>query len=86
MLKCSTHKKVYATETLAEEALIGARTAYDYPHNNGPVAVYRCDDCGYYHLTSRGPMNIKLQQLLKDGSINRQKEADAWLAKLKHKY
>lgn len=85
MIKCVTHKKVYLTETLAEEALIGARTAYNYTRDNGPVAVYRCDDCGYYHLTSRGPMNLKLEQLIKGGTIDRQKEADAWLNKLKHK-
>lgn len=85
MIKCVTNKRVYLTETLAEEALIGARTAYNYAHNNGPVAVYRCDDCGYYHLTSGGPMNLKLEKLIKEGAIDRQKEADGWLDKLKHK-
>lgn len=85
MIKCATHKKVYLTETLAEEALIGAHTTFDYASGSGPLAVYRCEDCGYYHLTSRGPMNLKLKQQLDEGSINRQKEADAWLNKLKYK-
>jgi hypothetical protein len=85
MIKCVTNKKVYLTETLAEEALIGAHTAFNYSNGNGPVAVYRCDDCGQYHLTSRGPMNQKLRQMLSEGTIARQQEADAWINKLKHK-
>ncbi len=85
MIKCATNKKVYLTEALAEEALVGAHTAFNYGVGSGPVAVYRCEDCGYYHLTSRGAVNPKLKQLFDDGSIARQKEADAWLAKLKRR-
>jgi len=47
------------------------------------VAVYRCDDCGYYHLTSQGPMNKTLERLIRDGKIQRQKEANQWTHKLK---
>lgn len=85
MIKCVTQKKLYLTQQLAEEALIGARTRFDYAKSYGPVAVYRCDDCGYFHLTSKGPVNEALTQQLKDGKIDRQKQADDWLNKLKHK-
>jgi hypothetical protein len=85
MIKCVTGKKVYQTEELAEEALIGAHTRFDYKNNQGPIAVYKCSDCRYYHLTSRGPINVKLKQQLETGEINRQKRADDWLNKLKHK-
>lgn len=85
MIKCATQKKVYLTHQLAEEALIGARTRFDYAQGNGPVAVYSCNDCGYYHLTSKGNINSTLAQHVKEGKIDRQKQADAWLTKLKRK-
>lgn len=85
MIKCVTGKKVYLTQELAEEALIGAHTRFYYAKGQGPVAVYRCDDCGYFHLTSQGPLNTQLAQYIKNGKMNKQKEADKWLRKLKLK-
>ena len=83
MIKCVTQKKINHTQELAEEALIGARTRFDYADGHGPVAVYHCDDCGYFHLTPRGPVNAKLKASL--GEIDRQKRADQWTARLKRK-
>ena len=85
MIKCVTHKKCYPTQEVAEDVLIETRTTFDYAPGDGPVAVYRCDDCGYYHLTSRGPMNEKLAKYLAEGKIDRQKEANRWLDKWKNK-
>jgi hypothetical protein len=85
MSKCATHKKTYQSHELAVEALIGARTRFDYPQNSGPIAVYKCEDCGYYHLTSQGKMNETLQKHLMEGKIQLQKEGNAWLNKLKKK-
>jgi len=85
-MKCPTGKKIYLTEDLAVEALIGAWMAYNYPAGQGPQAVYRCEDCGNYHLTSRGPMNAKLADMLAKGSIRKQKEADDWEEKIRRKY
>jgi hypothetical protein len=45
--------------------------------------VYQCEDCGEYHLTSRGPMNERLAQYIADGKLKRDKEANQWLGKLK---
>lgn len=83
MNSCITNKKMYQTPELAEDALIDAQTRFDYPDGSGPIALYKCEDCGYYHLTSKGPMNEKLKQQLLSGSIKRQKEADRWANKLK---
>jgi hypothetical protein len=69
----------------AVEALISARTKFDYRDGNGPVSVYRCDDCGFYHLTSQGPMNEELRKNLNDGSIDRQRRAEDWEQRLKRK-
>lgn len=85
MIKCVTQKKVYLTQALAEEALIGARTRFEYAKGQGPVAVYKCDDCGYFHLTSKGQINAALTKRLDDGTIKREKEANEWLNKIKHK-
>ena len=85
MIKCVTGKKVYLTHDQAEEALIGARTRFDYTDGHGPVGVYKCDDCSYFHLTSKGSVNTRLSREMKEGKIDRQKQADEWLRKLKHK-
>ena len=74
---------MYPSQEIAEEALIEARTQFDYKLNQGPIGVYQCEDCGYYHLTSQGKMSDKLASQLKDGKINLQKEANQWIAKLK---
>lgn len=83
MIRCVSNKKVYVTEAIAEQALIEAHTQFEYKRGSGPIAVYRCEDCGYYHLTSQGQVNSKLAALLREGKIQRQKEANQWLHRLK---
>lgn len=85
MIKCSSHKKVYPTQEMAENALIDARIHFDYATHDGPIAVYKCEDCGNYHLTSKGTVNQKLAALMSNGQLKRQKEANQWLDKLKRK-
>ena len=84
MIKCASNKKVYATKELAEEALIEAHSQFDYK-GKGPIAVYQCDDCCYFHLTSKGSVNQKLAELLKGDKIQRTREANQWLHKIKRK-
>lgn len=85
MRKCVTHKRVYESYDSAVHALIDARTRFDYAGDQGPVAVYKCEECGYYHLTSQGKMNDTLEKYIAEGKIKLQKEADRWLDKLKRK-
>lgn len=82
---CVSGKKMYPSERIAEDALIEAQTNFNYPANSGPVAIYRCEECGEYHLTSRGPMNERLAKQLSEGKIRKQKEANFWMDKLKRK-
>lgn len=82
-MKCTSQKRIYHTYEQAVEALINARTRFDYPAQAGPVAVYQCDDCQYFHLTSKGEMNETLASELAAGRIQLQKEADHWARKLK---
>lgn len=85
MIKCVSGKKTYPSMEIAEGALIEAHSHYEYGNTGGPVAVYRCDDCGHYHLTSKGTMNNRLAQLIKEGKIGREREANRWLNKIKRK-
>jgi hypothetical protein len=82
MIKCRTGKKVYLTETLAEDALLDAHGRHHYAHS-GPIAIYRCDECGYFHFTSKGAMNPKLAELLASGKLKHLREANEWERKLK---
>ncbi len=83
MKKCISGKRIYHLHQLAEDALIEAHIHFEYKSDGGPIAVYQCDECGDYHLTSRGPMNERLAGLLKDGTIKREKEAGRWQSKFK---
>ena len=83
MIKCSSAKRVYVTENLAEDALLEAHANFSYGKGQGPVAVYRCDDCGYFHLTSKGEMNPRLAKEMKEGKLGLEKEARHWLRKIK---
>ena len=76
---------MYATRELAQEALIHAWVKNDYPSGRGPVSIYKCDDCGDYHLTSSGQMDAALQKYIDDGKLKLQKEADRWIDRLKKK-
>jgi hypothetical protein len=85
MIRCSSHKKVYATKEIAEDALIEAHIQFAYANGSGPISVYQCEDCNYYHLSSKGQINNKLAEYLKEGKIQKQKEANWWTDKLKKK-
>jgi hypothetical protein len=86
MLKCPSGKKVYLSFALAEDALIDAWTRFEYTEANGPINVYLCDEGNHYHFTSKGKMNERLAKLLKDGSLLRQREANRWGDKFRHKH
>ncbi len=83
MIKCKSNKKVYLAINIAEEALIGARTRFDYGKQTGPVGIYQCDDCGYYHLTSQGTINPKLAEYLASNRAKIEKEASQWEQKFR---
>lgn len=82
---CVSGKRMYPSQEVAEEVLIESWTRYGYSGGNGPISVYLCDDCGQFHLTSRGPVNSRLSEALQNGKIDRQKEADRWSERFKRK-
>ncbi|WP_276371981.1 hypothetical protein [Chryseolinea sp. H1M3-3] len=76
---------MYASESLAEEALVAAWVTFEYSSGSGPIGVYRCEDCGNYHLTSKGTISKKLQEHLAGGNIKKMKEANDWIEKIKRR-
>ena len=82
-MKCSTGKRMYDSQEMAERALIENRSRFYHNDDSGPVNVYQCRDCGMWHFTSKGPRNPLLddQQVRKRISVDR--EANYWERKLR---
>lgn len=83
MQNCPTGKRMFVTQAMAEDALIDSWSRNEYNEGQAPVAIYQCDDCGYFHFTSKGPMNEKLSQNIASGKIKLQREANKWESKWK---
>jgi hypothetical protein len=83
MAGCSSGKRSYLSEAIAVEALIEAHVQFDYGKRSGPIAVYQCDECGQFHLTSTGAINKKLEQFLTDGTLQKLRTANKWSGKWK---
>jgi hypothetical protein len=83
MAQCVTGKKMYPTAQMAEDALIEAWVKNDYPAGKGPISIYKCEDCGNFHLTSSGTINPSLSSFINDGKLKLRKEANYWLDKFK---
>jgi hypothetical protein len=84
MITCVSNKKPFLSKELAEEALIESHSQFEHK-GGGPVAIYQCEDCGYFHLTSKGQMNPRLATLIQEGKIDRARQANQWLHKIKKK-
>ena len=76
---------MFLTEAIAEDALVAAWITYGFKEGQGPIAVYRCDECGGFHLTSKGSVNPKLAEHLRRGEIKKRQEENEWIEKLKRK-
>lgn len=85
MRTCSSGKRVYDSAIQAEQALVHLQAERRFKDGEGPVAIYQCDLCTGFHLTSKGPANPFLAGQLRDGTINRQREANNWIKKLDRK-
>ncbi|MBX2970476.1 MAG: hypothetical protein KF803_13990 [Cyclobacteriaceae bacterium] len=81
MAGCSSGKRSYVSEAIAVEALIEAHVQFDYGNRSGPIAVYPCDECGQFHLTSTGSINKKLEQFIADGTLQKLRTASKWSGK-----
>lgn len=85
MDRCVTGKRCYPTVEIAEDALLEAWSRFAFTEGEGPVAIYQCEECGMFHFTSRGRMNERLAKAIKEGRIDREREARKWEDRLKRR-
>ena len=83
MRQCITGKIAYERESLALEALLELWIRNNYVRGTGPITIYRCEDCGWYHHTSSGTMHPQLQDFIESGEFSRRRRAFEWEEKLK---
>ena len=74
-MTCSTKKNEYDTIEAAEVALIDTRIRF---LGNAAVNVYQCEICGLWHLTSRGVVNVKLQEMVDSGALEEEIKKFEW--------
>ncbi|MFH6982692.1 hypothetical protein [Marinoscillum sp. 108] len=80
---CVTGKRQYDTQSQAEEALIETRGRFVFREGSGPIDVYQCDDCGYWHFTSKGTVSDLLKKADTKKQISDQQEAQFWERKFR---
>ena len=83
--KCVSGKRIFQSEHLAEDALIELWIQNEYVPGRAPIAIYKCEDCGLFHLTSTGEMNPKLHDFIKSPEYKLKKEGQKWLDKFRNK-
>ncbi len=74
-MSCSTKKNEYDTIEAAEVALIDTRIRF---LGNAAVNVYQCEICGLWHLTSKGVVNVKLQEMIDSGALEEEIKKFEW--------
>jgi len=83
-MQCSSGKKgCFERESLALEALVQNHIMNDYSVDEGPINVYQCDECDYWHFTSREPKNAILEDPDTLKRIKKERRANYWERKLR---
>ncbi|WP_340105529.1 hypothetical protein [Rhodohalobacter sp. 8-1] len=78
-MDCPTGKNVFTTKFLAETALIDIHIHRNFPPDQGPQNVYKCEFCGGWHLTSKSlNRNERLQEMIDSGEMQRKQQARQW--------
>jgi hypothetical protein len=83
--RCITGKKIFTSIALAEDVLIELWTKNEYNTGHAPIAIYQCEDCSQYHLTSQPPMNERLAAFMASARFKREREANKWADRFKRK-
>lgn len=78
-----TRKVCYDSAVLAEEALLSHHARQYHASGSGPINIYLCDHCHTWHFTSKGEPHPKLAEAIKQGALDREREANHWERKLR---
>ena len=73
-MSCSTGKSCYFTEEEVREALIRSQIRFLKAASN----YYQCNDCGEYHLTSRGGQHPVLSEPAVQKRIKQERQSQDW--------
>ena len=82
-MTCVSNKRSFADQQLALEALIQYHIRNEFTHDQGPINVYQCTDCGNWHFTSKGEKADILNQKETIEQIKRERRAYQWEQKLR---
>ena len=77
MRDCSTKKIGYTSSNSAITALL----ELNLKSIGGPINYYKCEICGQYHLTSKGPAIRELSKAKNNSSTNN--DVAKWIKKFK---
>ncbi|TVR13665.1 MAG: hypothetical protein EA391_13850 [Balneolaceae bacterium] len=78
-MKCATGKNRYGSKSLAETALIDVHVYRNFPPEQGPQDVYKCEFCYDWHFTRKSTSrNERLQKMIDSGEIRRMQQARRW--------
>jgi hypothetical protein len=73
-MRCSTGKNGYYTEAEVQEALIRSHIRFVKAASN----YYQCNDCGEYHLTSKGEPHPILDDPTVQQRIKQERLSQDW--------
>lgn len=82
-MRCSSGKKCFELESLALEALVQNHIINEYPRDEGPINIYECEKCGYWHFTSKGLKHTHLEDPEIQDRIKKERQANYWERKLR---
>ncbi|MEM7552444.1 MAG: hypothetical protein AAF363_22365 [Bacteroidota bacterium] len=82
-MKCVSGKIIHYTEKEALEALVQNHIRVYHNQNSGPVNIYECKDCNYFHLTSKGDRHEILDDPEVKKRIDLERQSIHWESKLR---
>ncbi|MEQ9405011.1 MAG: hypothetical protein RIM99_15570 [Cyclobacteriaceae bacterium] len=77
-MKCVTGKNCFETEDLAIEALIQNHIKFRHREGAGPINVYECRDCRFWHFTSSGKVSYVFNDPEIVARIRREQKMSDW--------
>ncbi|MFM7193717.1 MAG: hypothetical protein ACKOYP_02915 [Bacteroidota bacterium] len=75
---CKSGKQLYPDEPTALVALLEVWGRTPFRAGEGPKTVYRCEDCGNWHFTSKGATHPELEAYMRSPEFLLKRKASDW--------